>query len=320
MTNSLPIESTVAASNKEASGPSRIIYYYQTHSHKNGAVVSLKPLIEKHVPVTHIIVAAFHLNSRDSITLNDDRYDAPKHVPVWEQVQFVKRHGVKVLGMLGGVARGSFTPLDGDIESFEAYYKLLHQMIVWTGLDGLDLDAEEALSLPGVIRLIDRLKWDFGRDFLITLAPVATAMRGEQNLSGFDYEALEKAFSRQIAWYNTQFYCGWGCMKSTQDYDRLIARGWPANKLVVGLVTNPVNCTGWVPDKPLWETLTALRRKYPDFGGVMGWEYFNAMTEADGLGKPWSWAQFMGKALQPLNSEKAEAGDDTISTETKLVK
>lgn len=316
MTQSLSIESIVAASTKEHSGPSpRIIYYYQTHSHKDGAVVSLKPLIEKHVPVTHIIVAAFHLISRDRITLNDDRYDAPKHAPVWEQVHFVKRHGVKVLGMLGGAAQGSFTPLDGDIEGFEAYYKLLHQMIVWTGLDGLDLDAEEALSLPGIIRLIDRLKWDFGRDFLITLAPVATAMRGHQNLSGFDYEALEKAFSRQIAWYNTQFYCGWGCMKSTQDYDRLIARGWPANKIVVGLVTNPVNCAGWVPDKPLWETLTALRRKYPDFGGVMGWEYFNAMTEADGLGKPWCWAQFMGKALQPLNSGKAEAGYDTISTE-----
>lgn len=318
MTQSLPIhiESTVAASKKESSGPSpRIIYYYQTHFHKNGAVVSLKPLIEKNVPITHIMLAAFHLISPDRITLNDDTFDAPKHAPVWEQVKFVKRHGVKVLGMLGGAAQGSFTPLDGDIEGFEAYYKSLHRMIIWTGLDGLDLDAEEAFSLSGVIRLIDRLKWDFGQNFLITLAPVATAMRGEQNLSGFDYEALEKAFSRQIAWYNTQFYCGWGCMKSTQEYDRLIARGWPANKVVVGLVTNPDNCAGWVPDKPLWETLTALRSKYPDFGGVMGWEYFNAMTEADGLGKPWCWAQFMGKALQPLNSEKAEAGDDRIATE-----
>ena len=109
---------------------------------------------------------------------------------------------------------------------------------------GLDLDAEEAMSLAAIIRLIDCLKWDFGREFLITLALVATAMRGQQNLSGFDYEALEKAFAANIAWYNTMFYCGRGCMENTKDYDRIMARGWPAEKIVVGLVTNPVNCAG----------------------------------------------------------------------------
>ena len=185
------------------------------------------------------------------------------------------------------------------IESFEAHYQLLHELVKWTGLDGLDVDAEEAVSLSAVIRLIDRLKQDFGQSFVITLAPVASAMLAQQNLSGFDYEALEKAFAANIAWYNTMFYCGWGCMETTSDYDRIIARGWPASKVVVGLVTNPANGAGWVADKPLRETLTALKNRYHGFAGVMGWEYFNAMTEEDGLGKPWRWAQFMTRILRP---------------------
>ena len=188
--------------------------------------------------------------------------------------------------------------LDGDIESFEAHYRLLHQMLTWISLDGLDLDVEEAMSLAGIVRLIDRLKLDFGRQFLITLAPVLPAMRAEQNVSGFDYQTLEKAFASNIAWYNTQFYCGWGSMESPDDYHTVIPRGWPASKIVVGLVTNPDNCAGWVPDDALSATLIALKKRYPDFGGVMGWEYFNSMTEQDGHGKPWCWAELMGRILR----------------------
>lgn len=283
------------------------MHYYQ------GEFVSLLPLLN--TKATHVIIAAIHLNSLDSITLNDDPYDSSKNEPLWNEVRTLQHAGMKVLGMLGGAHQGSFTKLDGDIESFEAHYKLLHHMIAWVGFDGLDLDVEEAISLAAIIRLIDRLKLDFGQESLITLAPVATAMRGQQNLSGFDYEVLEKAFSAKIAWYNTQFYCGWGCMDSTSDYEKIVARGWPANKIVVGLVTNPENCTGWVPDKSLRKTLTALKKKYPDFGGVMGWEYFNSMTEEDGHGRPWCWAQFMSKILRSSNSgkEAVKVDDDAAN-------
>lgn len=273
----------------------RIVCYYQTH-YQNGNFVSILPLLE--TGVTHVILAAIHINSRESITLNDEVYDHPINGPLWAELRTIQRAGIKVLGMLGGAHQGSFTRLDGEVDAFEAHYKLLHQVVKYAGLDGLDLDVEEAMSLPSIIRLINRLKLDFGRDFLVTLAPVATAMRGQQNLSGFDHEALEKAFATEIAWYNTQFYCGWGCMESTIDYDRIIARGWPPSKIVVGLVTNPANCAGWVEDEPLQKTLTVLKKKYPDFGGVMGWEYFNSMTEEEGEGKPWVWAQWMTRVLQ----------------------
>lgn len=265
--------------------------------------MSVLPLLE--TGVTHVIIAAFHLNSPESITLNDDPYEDSKYEGLWTEVRSLQKSGVKVLGMLGGAAHGSFVVLDSEIECFEAHYQILHRMIERIGFDGLDLDMEEAISLAAVIRLINRLKTDFGPDFLITLAPIATAMRGQQNLSGFDHEALEKAFAIHIAWYNTQFYCGWGRMDTSEHYEKIINRGcWPASKIVAGLVTNPDNCKGWVPDEPLRQTLMALKRKYPDFGGVMGWEYFNSMTEADGLGKPWCWAKFMTEILHSADSEK----------------
>jgi len=277
----------------------RVVCYYQTHF-QDGKHVSVLPLVTKKTGATHVVVAAIHLNQpAGNITLNDDPYKDSKYDVVWSELHELQRNGIKVLGMLGGAHQGSYSVLDGMIDSFEAFYQPLREMIAWTKLDGIDLDTEEAMSLAGIIRLIDRLKADFGQDFIITLAPVATAMYNQQNLAGFDLEAVEKAFGHKIAWYNTQFYCGWGCMKSTKDYDRIINRGWPPSKVVVGLVTNPANCSGWVSDKEIKATLSALVKKYPDFGGVMGWEYFNSMTEKHGEGEPWLWASFMSDILYP---------------------
>ncbi|EON66214.1 hypothetical protein W97_05607 [Coniosporium apollinis CBS 100218] len=286
-----------------ASKSPRIICYHQTHYH-DGKFVSILPLILKKTGVTHVVIAAIHINQPDSkegfIALNDDPYDAPKNDQLWAEVRLLQNAGVRVLGMLGGAAQGSFTKLDGDLATFDKYYEPLRQMILWTGLDGLDLDVEEAMSLGGIIRLVDRLKTDLGPGFLVTLAPVATAMQNKQNLSGFDHETLEKGLGGKIAWYNTQFYCGWGDMAKTEGYEQIVMRGWPAEKVVVGLVTNPGNGAGWVSDEPLRKTLTALMKKYPGFGGVMGWEYFNSVTAAHPeFGEPWVWVQLMRDILKP---------------------
>lgn len=209
--------------------------------------------------------------------------------------------GVKVLGMLGGAAKGSFERLDGDEARFEAYYVPLRDLVREKGLDGLDLDVEEAMSLAGIIRLIDRLKADFGPQFLITLAPVAAALLSDlpqHNLSGFNYEALEVMRGSSIAWYNTQFYCGWGDMSKTLGYDGMMLRGWPPGKIVVGMVTNPGNGSGWVPLEELQDVLDTLKQRYPGFGGVMGWEYFNSLPgDRD---RPWEWARFMTGKLRTV--------------------
>lgn len=201
--------------------------------------------------------------------------------------------------MLGGAAKGSFTRLDTDPATFEAYYIPLRNLIRERSLDGLDLDVEEPMSLAGIIRLIDRLKSDFGEGFIITLAPVAAALmseRPEHNLSGFSYEALEVMRGGSIGWYNTQFYCGWGDLSKTDGVDFIVRRGYPPSKIVVGMVTNPGNGSGWVGFEVLREVLIVLRERYPGFGGVMGWEWFNSLP--GDRARPWEWAEFMTRSLR----------------------
>jgi hypothetical protein len=56
----------------------------------------------------------------------------------------------------------------------------------------------------------------------------------------------------------------------------------------MGLVTNPGNGAGYVDWPALEATLRTLRARYPDFGGVMGWEYFNSLPGNEA--RPWEWA------------------------------
>jgi chitinase len=221
--------------------------------------------------------------------------------------------------MLGGAAKGSFRKLDGDRASFLDFYAPVRDMVRTLNLDGLDLDVEEDMSLAGIIRLIDHLKEDFGKEFLITLAPVATALQGLRHLSGFDYEALEKAMGRHVAWYNTQFYCGWGDVSTTAGYDAIMRRGWPADKIVLGVISNPEGGAGWVPDDLLEGTIRALRARYPSFGGVMSWEYFNSITVAEPYGWPWCWANLMTRILHPDIARPAAIIGNPQATEASIV-
>lgn len=107
---------------------------------------------------------------------------------------------------------------------------------------------------------------------------------------------------RRIAWYNVQFYCGWGDLRSTAQLDGIVACGWPLEKVVVGVVTNPGNGSGWVDHEVLRRTIGALRARYGVFGGVMGWEYFNgvgdemAVEEGEERG-PWEWAKTIARTI-----------------------
>lgn len=277
----------------------RVVLYHQTHYHRNN-FVSLLPLLTEAadlIPITHLIIAAIHLNDPPGdINLNDDPPHSSKYDSLWEETAIMQDVGVKVLGMLGGAAQGSFQRLDRSDWEFEAYYTPLRDMIRRHNLDGLDLDVEEEMSLNGIIRLIDRLKADFGPDFLITLAPVATALQGRPHLSGFDYETLEIMRGSSIAWYNTQFYNNWGRLESFIDYDAILRQGWRPEKVVVGALTSPGNGNGFVETEELKRTVMALSQFYRGFGGVMGWEYFN--SEPGGEGRPWVWAIGMMESVR----------------------
>ncbi|EEA24295.1 hypothetical protein TMatcc_007380 [Talaromyces marneffei ATCC 18224] len=289
----------------------RIVLYHQTIVPRERGYVPMLPLVENFTGTTHIILAAFHINGRPgNITLNDDPPDSPIYNELWQEVPLIQRSGIKVMGMLGGAAPGSFQRLDGLQEEFEAYYAPLLAIIRRYGLDGLDLDVEEAMSLRGIIRLIDRLKADLGEGFIITLAPVATALVDLGNLSGFDYRELERSRGSKISWYNTQFYNGWGQAEDPRIYATIISRGWPASKVLLGLLTNPGNGSqGWVSSEDIGPVIAFLTLQFPDFGGVMGWEYFNSLP--GGLEQPWQWAAEMSLSMgmaQVLSTAQMVAG------------
>lgn len=277
----------------------RLVTYYQTHHDSSGNLISTLPLItQPGIAITHVIVAAIHINEDpEKIALNDYHPSHPIFQTMWAELRILQASGVKVMGMLGGACKGSYARLDADENTFERFYCPVRDMIRERALDGLDLDVEEVMSLGGIVRLIDRLRSDFGPTFIITLAPVAMSLIDfRRNLSGFDYEALEVMRGRDIAWYNTQFYCGWGDCSNPLMYDLMIQKGWPPEKIVIGLLTNPENGHGYVPFNPLGMVLTALRGRYGNFGGVMGWEYFNGLP--GGKERPWEWAREMTKLLR----------------------
>lgn len=136
------------------------------------------------------------------------------------------------------------------------------QMLKHHALDGIDLDIEEVVDLKVVRRLVLRLRQDMGPSFLVTMAPVATAMIPDPrikisipvfgllpslpHLSGFSYFRLESdaQLKQIISWYNVQFYCGWGDASSTGHYDMMMQAGWDPSRIVMGVVTNPQNGAG----------------------------------------------------------------------------
>jgi chitinase len=271
----------------------RVILYHQTLIPGGGQYVSMLPLLENNTGISHVIIAAIHLNDQPGdITLNDDPPDSPKFDPLWAEVPLLQQQGVKVMGMLGGAAPGSFTRLDGSQDQFESSYTPLRDVIRRHGLDGIDLDVEENMSLQGIIRLIDRLKADMGDAFIVTLAPVAAALLGIGNLSGFDYRELEQARASKISWYNTQFYNGWGPAEDPRMYAAMVAQGWSPRRIVYGLLTNPGNGSqGYVSEDKIGPVLATLIEQFPNFGGVMGWEYYNALPGDQQ--KAWQWAAQM---------------------------
>ena len=277
----------------------RVVVYHQTHFGPDGQFVPLLPLVTEgaeSVGLTHLIIAAIHLNEQPGdINLNNDPPGHPRNAPLWDEVAILQDTGVKALGMLGGAAKGTYERLDGSDEEFEVYYVPLREVLRHHRFDGLDLDVEEDMSLQSILRLIDRLILDFGNDFIITLAPVATALQGRRHLSGFDYEALEVMRGSSIAWYNTQFYNNWGNLETFVDYDAILRKGFKPEKIVVGVLTHPGSGHGYVEHGELLKTLNALNQFYPGFGGIFGWEYFNSIP--GDTARPFEWAHMMSKIL-----------------------
>ncbi|MFC7620876.1 glycosyl hydrolase family 18 protein [Microlunatus sp. GCM10028923] len=272
----------------------RLMVYHQSHG--TGAdFVELQPMIASG-RLTQLIIAAVHITDDGRIVLNDHDHDDPYHDQLWSEVSRVRAAGVPVLAMVGGWAPGTTDKLDGA--GLARYYPPLRDFLARYAFDGIDIDVEQDMSLAGVIALIDALRADFGPDFAIILAPVASALAGGGNLSGFDYEELYRERGHEIAWVNAQFYSGFGSAADPADYVTIIERGvYPPDKVVLGMIGNPADGHGYVDVDRVAETVRDLVQRYPEFGGVDVWEYFRALP--GGRSEPWRWIDLMADAMTP---------------------
>jgi len=280
----------------------RVIYYYQTQ-YSNGVYVSLAPIWRTKNPntgapfTTDVIIAAFHLgyddNGRPSIHLNDNVPGDPMFDVMWPQVHRLQHFGITTRMMLGGAAQGSYANL---FANWTTFYPILRQTLKHYRLNGIDLDVEENVTLPQIERLINKLNTDFGPSFEITLAPVATALTNGPNLSGFSYPALYASkVGPDIAWFDTQFYSGFGSLGSVSSYENVINFGYPPDIVVAGMLANPQDGSGFVQMRTVENTVSQLVATYPTFGGVFAWEYFNALP--GGPSKPAQWSKVFGQAM-----------------------
>ena len=238
----------------------KVIYYYQTFTD------GLYQLFNKDI-VTHIHLAAFHFGLKDDalyIHLNDNNPCDTQYDHVWEDLSILKKEGVKIIIMLGGAggAYGTF------FSNFQSCYTLLFSFIMSKRdlIDGIDLDIEEIVDIKLVIRLISKLKRDFGESFIVTMAPIQQSLETDSpGLGGFSYKELYKDMGIFIDYFNVQFYADY----SVEAYDRIIKNGYPENKIVMGSISSQdiANTTN---------TVSILTQKYKNFGGVYNWEYFDS--------------------------------------------
>jgi hypothetical protein len=285
-----------------AAASKRVIYYYQTQ-YSNNVYVSLAPIWKTKNPntglpyTTDVIIAAFHLgydsNNQPYIHLNDNVPGDPMFDVMWPQVRHLRSVGITTCMMLGGAAQGSYADL---FSQWSTFYPILRQTLRRYHLNGIDLDVEENVSLANIEKLIKRLNTDFGPSFEITLAPVATALTNGPNLSGFNYPMLYASqVGPDIAWFDTQFYSGFGSLGNVNSYVNVINFGYPPDIIIAGMIANPQDGSGFVSITTVANTVSQLVTTYPTFGGVFAWEYFNALP--GGPAAPAQWSQVMGQAM-----------------------
>jgi len=254
----------------------RIIYYYQTFK-------GLSPILKENPDVTHIHLSAVHFgNNPDGspyIHLNNYPPENPKFDSVWKDIEKASSLGIKIILMMGG-AGSAYTDL---FSSFDTYYPLLYQTIKdYPVINGIDLDIEEFVELDNIKMLINRLNKDFGSDFIITMAPIQNSLQtDEPGMGGFVYKDLwNSPEGRRIAYFNGQFYGDF----SVSAYKQCIENGYPADKIVMGMITGQdfenVKCV-----------IKELVEECSSFGGCFVWEYFN--SPPGGTEHPEKWSQNM---------------------------
>ena len=256
----------------------KVIYYYQTF-------VGLYKMLSHIKDLDVMIISSIHFgekNNKPYIHLNDNNPTDSKFNQLWLDMEKAQSLGIKIVLMVGG-AGGAYQEL---FSNFEVYYKLLKNLLEEkTWINGIDLDIEESVKLEDVQMLMDRLKKDFGEDFILTMAPVASSLQQDgSSMGGFDYKKLYQSNQgKYINWFNTQCYNSF----SVDTYKSIINNGYPPEKIVMGMESGQFNKDTF---KNALYIIKELLKIYPTLCGIDDWEYCNAPPNKE---DPSLWAKLI---------------------------
>lgn len=294
---------------------------------------NLEPLLQcaNNGTITHVLVGLFHLGYDDEvhktgpyIHLNERPPNYPSYNSLWSTVQILQSKGIQVLGSLGGGGVGDYGNLFATEQSYNTFYGKLRDTLRLYNLDGLDLDIEEStanVNTDKILNLINDLRNDFqnrDRGFTIASAPVAAALiRQDWSVSPLvNYRQLMIDFD----FYILQFYNGFGNLnpadKKSTHYPDVVKQFFDptyARHLVAGILTNPIDGSpagrGYNSLNDLAPIISKIVQTYPDFGGISGWTYQNALNQ-QGNPDPVGWATTMRDYLK--NSSAVVRGNTEL--------
>ena len=214
----------------------------------------------------YVYISSVHFGIVDKnpfIGINNSTVD--NQGTLWDDAIKATKNNITIMLMLGG-AGGAYTLL---FNNFEVYYELLYNVLKEKSfIKGIDLDIEEHVKLDNVKMLINRLRDDFGSDFIITMAPIASSMMYDMpGMGGFIYKELNNSpEGTYINWYNVQSYQEY----TFEIYDAIIKNGYSSDKIVFGMLGDDFNS-----DKMLIASneITKIKSKYPSMLGCILWEY-----------------------------------------------
>jgi hypothetical protein len=280
---------------------SRVTYYYQTFP-----TTGLQCLLPPHkTPCTHLLLSAVHFgfdgtpSNTAYIHLNDHDPSDPCFDAVWADLAAAAAQGMVPTLMVGG-AGGAFQTL---FAAFDTFYPLLRDLLrARPLLRGVDLDIEETVAQADVEMLVARLDHDFGPDFLLTMAPVASSLLSpdEPGMGGFAYGDLSNTWAgRRVNWFHVQCYGGGELSLAT--IDQMVANGFAPARLCAGVMPGDYG-TAAAFDQML-HNLREIVAGHPDFGGVFVWEFADSGPPAAPT-DPAAWAAAVGAALVPAPCTK----------------
>ncbi|KAK7018346.1 chitinase 3 [Favolaschia claudopus] len=224
----------------------------------------------------------------------------------WDEMKQVQKAGVPVSMFL----RAGFHLLN-DASKFEALYAPLHTLITNRKFDGIDLDIEnDAITLATTVKLIRRLRADFGKNFIITLAPVATALAGGINLSSFSYTDLEKEVGSEIAWYKRPVLRHRRPDRETLREGRRQRLG--SSRFTIGMASSHDFNTGTFPLSDLHPILANITKAHPKVAGMAGFDYYDQCP--GGWGAPWQWPIWAAVQMGDAQADATKPFSEKIQT------